>query len=130
MSEKVKVLLVDDESHIRIFMRKVLQSMNCDVIAEAADGNEAITMYRRYKPNITLMDINMRSMNGAKALKIIVQEDPSALVIMLTSLHSMEKVNECLSSGASNYLRKDLPIKEIKQQIIHTWHSHNNRTKH
>lgn len=123
MSEqrKVRVMLVDDEDHIRLFMNKVLSTMNAEVVAEAGNGREAVEMFRTYKPDITLMDINMPLMNGADALRKVLEEFPSAFIIMLTSLHTADVVQECLTAGAANYIRKDLPLPEIKNQIKQTW---------
>lgn len=121
MAAKVRVMLVDDEDHIRLFMNKVLASMQAEVVAEAANGKEAIDLYRRYKPDITLMDINMPVMTGSEALKQILADFPNAFVIMLTSLNTADVVKECLIAGAQNYIRKDLPLPEIKKQIRETW---------
>ncbi|MGB1109037.1 MAG: response regulator transcription factor [Gammaproteobacteria bacterium] len=123
MSEqrKVRVMLVDDEDHIRLFMNKVLSTMNAEVVAEAGNGREAVELFRAHKPDITLMDINMPIMNGADALKKVLDEFPSAFIIMLTSLHTADVVQDCLTTGAANYIRKDLPLPEIKNQIKQTW---------
>lgn len=114
-------MLVDDEDHIRLFMRKVLASMQAEVVGEAANGKEAIALYRQHKPDITLMDINMPVMTGSEALKQLLKEFPDAFVIMLTSLNTADVVKECLIAGAQNYIRKDLPLPEIKKQIRETW---------
>ncbi|MGB0723218.1 MAG: response regulator transcription factor [Gammaproteobacteria bacterium] len=118
---KVRVLLVDDEDHIRLFMSKVLTTMSAEVVAEAGNGQEAVELFRAHKPDIVLMDINMPVMNGADALRAIIKEFPRAFIIMLTSLSTADVVQDCLASGAANYIRKDLPLPEIKKQIRETW---------
>lgn len=123
MSEKkkIKVLLADDEGHIRTLMKTVFASMGAETVAEASNGKEAVELYRKHKPHITVLDINMPVMDGKEALSVILSEFPDAFVIMLTSLSSMDVVKQCLDAGAANYLRKDTPISEIKKSIKESW---------
>lgn len=118
---KIQVLLADDEAHIRKFMGRVLTSMGCQVVAEAENGDDAVELYRQYKPQITMLDINMPKSDGVSALTRIKAEFPGALVIMITSLSSMDVVSKCLVLGAANYIRKDTPIAEMKTLIKETW---------
>lgn len=118
---KIQVLLADDEAHIRKLMGSVLTSMGCQVVAEAENGDAAVELYRQYKPQITMLDINMPKGDGTSALKRIKAEFPSALVIMVTSLSSMDVVSKCLALGAANYIRKDTPLAEMKTLIKETW---------
>jgi len=123
MSEKkkIRVGLADDELHIRMLMKKFFQSINCDIAGEAKNGQEAVELYRREKPDIMLLDINMPVMAGDEALKAIISEFPDAFVIMLTSLADVENVQNCLENGAANYIRKDTPLAELKEIIKETW---------
>ena len=70
--KKIRVALADDEMHIRMLMKKVFSSMGCEIAGEAKNGAEAVELYRREKPNIMLMDINMPVKTGDEALKEIV----------------------------------------------------------
>ena len=118
---KIKVLIAEDEAHIRTLIGRALASMGCQVVAEAENGDVAVELYRNHKPQITLLDINMPKADGVSALKRIKAEFPSALVIMITSLSSMDVVKECLALGAANYIRKDTPLAEMKILIKETW---------
>jgi len=118
---KPRVLLVDDEMHLRMLMKTVITSMNCDIVGEAKNGAEAVERYKQTKPDLTLLDINMPVKNGEEALREIIEHDPDAFVIMLTSITDMESVETCLSLGAANYIRKDTPLNEIKKFIRETW---------
>lgn len=118
---KPKVLLADDEGHIRLMMKSVLQRMNCEIAGEAKNGQEAVELFRKAKPDITLLDINMPLKTGEEALKEIMAEFPGAFVIMLTSLSDSEVVEKCIEHGAANYILKDTPIKEIQTMIRDTW---------
>lgn len=119
-------MLADDEPHIRMLFRSVIASMGAEVIAEATNGEEAVKLHEQLNPDITLLDINMPRMDGSHALKKILAQDPDAIVIMLTSLTNMAIVKELIGVGASNYIRKDTPIKEIKSLIKKTWSGHQN----
>ena len=119
--KKIKILLADDEPHIRVLMRTVMESMNAEVVAEAANGEEAVAIYREKKPDMVFLDITMPIMDGKTALKKILAEFPDACVIMLTSMSAMTTVKECLDAGAANYIRKDTPINELKRYIKESW---------
>ena len=108
-----KVLLTDDEAHIRKFLSLVLKRLGTPLILEAANGEEAVRLYQQHKPDLVLMDVNMPIMDGLQALTLIKKQDPEALVIMLTSLTNRQTVEQSASLGALDYLRKDLPRDEM-----------------
>jgi two-component system chemotaxis response regulator CheY len=116
-SSKKNLIIVDDESHIRLLMKTAVKSMNCEVVAEGANGVEAVALYREKKPDLMLMDINMPVRNGDEALQEIIAEFPEATVVMLTSVSDMDTVEQCLANGAAGYIRKDTPLTEIKTMI-------------
>ena len=118
---KPRVLLADDESHIRTLMRVLMTTMNCKVVGEAKDGQEAAFLYRKLKPDLLLLDINMPMKTGEEALMEIMTEFPDAFVIMLTSVTHMESVKHCLDMGAANYIRKDTQLSDMKKIIKETW---------
>jgi two-component system chemotaxis response regulator CheY len=98
--------------------------MNCDVVGEARTGDEAIELYRKHRPNLLLLDVNMPIKTGDEVLEELFSTFPEAFVIVLTSVTDMESIEKCLSLGAANYIRKDTPISEIKMIIKDTWKSH------
>jgi len=112
-----KVLLTDDEAHIRKFIGLVLKRLGSPVIIEAANGQEAVALYTKHSPDLVLMDVNMPVMDGVQALTQIKKDDPDALVIMLTSLTNRQVVEQCANLGALDYLRKDLPRDEMITQL-------------
>ncbi|MBF0284606.1 MAG: response regulator [Magnetococcales bacterium] len=121
MSDKVRVLLADDETHIRVLLKGILTSMKTEVTAEARNGVEALEKFREHRPHITLLDINMPIMDGFKTLQAIQAEAPGALVIMLSSLATMGVVQDCLEAGAYDFIRKDTPIPEIRVILKKAW---------
>jgi two-component system chemotaxis response regulator CheY len=126
MSEKrkVRVLLADDESHVRLLVKTVLASMGCEIVAEASNGGEALELFDKTSPDLVLLDINMPVMDGIAALKALRARSDKVAIVMLTSLASAEVVEQCLEAGANYHLRKDLPISELKQEIRDTWLAH------
>ena len=126
MSEKrkVRVLLADDESHVRLLIKSVMASMGCEVVAEAADGKEALEQFDKHSPDLVLLDINMPVMDGLTALKELRKKSDKVAIVMLTSLASSDIVEQSLEAGANYHLRKDLPLNEMRQEIRDTWLAH------
>lgn len=112
-----KVLLTDDEAHIRKFIGMVIKRLGSPTIIEAANGKEAIELYKTQHPDLVLLDVNMPVLDGIQALTEIRRADPEALVIMLTSLTNRQVVEQCAALGAFDYLRKDLPRDEMIAQL-------------
>lgn len=119
-----KVVIADDELHIRLLIKKALTSMNYSVVGEASNGNEAVEMFKKEQPDIILLDINMPFKGGEEALHEIIAISPDTLAIMLTSVSDMESVEKCISAGAANYIRKDTPLADIKKMISETWETY------
>ena len=114
------ILLVDDESHIRKYVSLLLRQIGQPKIVEAANGEEALAAYTEHKPDLVLLDISMPHMDGLTTLKRLMELDPEAVVIMLSSLTNRQSVEDALASGAVNYLRKDTPKEEITQALKET----------
>lgn len=112
-----KVLVVDDESHIRKFVSLFVKSMGDITVVQAANGSEALEVYQREKPQLVLLDVNMPRIDGLQTLRSLKQLDPAAVVVMLTSLVNRQTVEECLDRGALGYLRKDNPPEEMTRQL-------------
>ena len=115
-----KILLVDDEAHIRIFVSLILKSLGDPIIAEASNGEEAVAAFQKDKPDIVLLDVNMPHMDGIQTLRKLKEIDPDCVVIMLTSLANRETVERALELGAVNYIRKDTPKEEIAKSLAET----------
>lgn len=117
MTGSGKVLVVDDEAHIRKFVSVLLRSLSDATVFEAANGSEAIEAYRRVQPNLVLLDVNMPRVDGIETLRALRAADPQCNVVMLTSLVNRRTVEECLQLGAHGYLRKDNPPDEMTAQL-------------
>jgi two-component system, chemotaxis family, chemotaxis protein CheY len=115
-----KILLVDDEAHIRKFVGLILKQLGISAIREAANGEEALAAYQAEKAGIVLLDVNMPRMDGIETLQKLKQLDPDCVVIMLTSLANRETVERALELGATDYIRKDTPKEEIAKVLAET----------
>jgi Response regulator containing CheY-like receiver domain and AraC-type DNA-binding domain len=118
---KVRVLIVDDEVHIRSLIRLIVTSLGAEVVAEAGDGEQALELYKAFSPDMVMLDINMPKMDGVSVLKEIMVLNPKTLVVMLTSLNTVDVVKECLDLGARNYILKNVPAEELNKMISETW---------
>jgi len=112
-----KVLVVDDEAHIRRFVSLMIESFGEPVVLQAANGQEALAVYEREQPRLVLLDVNMPLVDGIQTLRNLKRVDPDCTVVMLTSLVNRQTVEECLRIGAVGYLRKDNPPDELMAQL-------------
>lgn len=113
-ANKARVVIADDEFHMRAFISALLSKLDIEIVGQAGNGGEAVAMYRAKRPDLILLDINMPVKTGEEALAEIKREFPDAKAIMLTSVADFESVKQCLELGAVNYIRKDSPLPEIK----------------
>jgi len=111
------ILLTDDEPHIRKFIGLVLRQFENPRILEAANGAEAVELYKQHQPDLVLLDVNMPVLDGVQALTQIRAFDPQSIVVMLTSLANRQTVEECARLGAVDYIRKDTPRDEMKAKF-------------
>ncbi len=112
-----KVLLVDDEPHIRKFVGLILKNFCQPVVIEAGDGLEALAAFAQHSPDLVLLDVNMPRLDGVQTLERLLQSAPGANVVMLTSLINRQTIEECVRLGALGYIRKDTPREEIAAQL-------------
>ena len=105
MSEPIRIMVVDDHTVVRQGLVALLSTVpDLAVIAEAADGAEAVEAYRRHKPDVTLMDLRLPKLGGADAIAQIRQESPQARIIVLTTFDGDEDIYRALQAGAKGYL--------------------------
>jgi DNA-binding NarL/FixJ family response regulator len=112
--DAITVLSADDHPLIRAGLAAVLQGEpDMSVIAEAANGEEAIEAYREHRPDIVLMDLKMPVMDGLAATRAILAEFPDARIVMLTTYDGDEDIYRALDAGARGYVLKDMLRTEI-----------------
>jgi len=114
---KTRVLVVDDMQAMRTMASALVASLGAEVAGEAENGEVALDLYRIEKPDLVLLDIEMPVRDGISTLKAILAEDPGANVVMLTSVDNMMVVEDCIFSGARDYIRKDVDPEEMKGRL-------------
>ena len=110
----IRVVIADDQSMVRAGFRSLLQAEpDIDVVAEAADGEQAIAAVRRFKPDVTLMDIRMPTVDGLEATRRIVEAGSATRILILTTFDLDEYVYAGLRAGASGFLLKDASPEQL-----------------
>ena len=104
--DPVKILVVDDAAFMRIVLKDILTSSGFGKIVEANDGAAAIAAYQQHRPDLVTMDINMPGTDGIQALRVILQINPAAKVVMVTSVDQEFVVQEAIRLGAKDYVVK------------------------
>jgi len=112
------VLSVDDHPLLRDGIAALIGNQSdMELVAEAPNGREALEQFRRYRPDITLMDLQMPEMNGIDAISAIRGEFPEARIIVLTTYAGDVQITRALKAGARAYLLKGLLRKELLETI-------------
>jgi DNA-binding NarL/FixJ family response regulator len=118
MSEPIRLMVVDDHKLVRQGLVALLNTVpDMKVIAEAADGEEAISAYRAHRPDITLMDLRLPKLGGADAIAKIRQDTPTARFIVLTTFDGDEDIFRAIQAGAKGYLLKGMDLDELTETI-------------
>lgn len=118
MQPKTRLLLADDHALVRKGLRLILsQEPTFDVVGEASDGREVVSMVRALRPDVVLMDVAMPRANGVTAVRSILEEEPSCRILMLSMHSDAAYVRESLRAGAKGYLLKDAVDHELVTAI-------------
>ena len=123
MSPPIRVLCVDDHRLMREGIARIVGVQpDMTVVAEASNGEEAVEQFDRHGPDVTLMDLQLPTMNGLQAIRAIRGKRPDARIIVLTMYHGDEDIYRAVEAGAQGYLLKDtLPDDLIR--VIREVHS-------
>lgn len=115
---KIKILIADDHAVVREGTRQILEhEADLEVVAEACDGEEAVEMATRFKPDIAIIDIAMPKLDGIEATKQIKELYPSISVLILTAYDDDQFVFSLLEAGAAGYLLKSIRGRELVDAI-------------
>ncbi|MGE5373240.1 MAG: response regulator [Solirubrobacterales bacterium] len=113
----IRILIADDHALIREGLRKILEAeLDIEILAEVGDGQGAINMARKHKPDVILMDVNMPGTDGITATKVILRELPDTKIVALTVCED-EQVVEMVKTGVAAYLLKDVAVQELVTTI-------------
>ena len=106
------ILISDDAKFMRMMLRRILEQEGHKIVGEASNGEEAINLYAKLRPELVTMDIVMPDPNGIECVRRIRQFDPHAKIVMVTALGQEAMVLEALKAGASEFVIK--PFKSGK----------------
>ena len=114
----IRVLIADDQPLMRAaFDMTIRAEADMELVGEATDGQEAVDLARLAHPDVVLMDVRMPTLDGVEATKLLVAEDPSIKILILTTFEIDEYAIEALRAGASGFLLKDVRPEELAQAI-------------
>lgn len=116
MMDDLRTLIVDDEFLSRVVLKRLLQNMGHCIIGEAADGEEAVRLARKLRPNLVFMDVAMPGLDGIEATRCITQMF-SVPVIMVSSNDRSETIDQARKAGAIAYLKKPVMRGELRAAI-------------
>lgn len=103
----MRVVIVDDDKLVALSLRTILEAAGeTSVAALGSSGQEAVSLYHAYQPDVLLMDIRMEGMSGLEAAEQILQEDPEAKILFLTTFSDDEYIIRALRLGAKGYILK------------------------
>jgi DNA-binding NarL/FixJ family response regulator len=116
--ETIRVLLVEDHTLVRAGIRELLRNLDgIEVVAEASNGREALDLIEKHMPNVVLMDIAMRGMNGLEVAERVIKQYPRVHVVLLSQYTDEEYVRQSLQIGANGYIPKDAATSELEIAI-------------
>ena len=122
----IRVLVADDHTVVRDGLVAIIkQEKDMDVVAEAGDGRQAVELWKKHRPDVTIMDLRMPGLEGVNAIYEIRAADPKARIIVLTTFDGDEDIYRGMRAGAKSYLLKDVKREELFECIREV---HNGKT--
>ncbi|HZT59105.1 MAG TPA: response regulator transcription factor [Pyrinomonadaceae bacterium] len=117
-ADSIRIIVVDDQAVVRQGFVSLINTVpGMTVIAEGINGQQAVELYRKHRPDVMLMDLRMPVMGGVEAITAIRREFPSARVVVLTTYDGDEDIYRSLQAGAQGYLLKDMFFDELEDAI-------------
>ena len=114
----IRVLVADDHTVVRDGLVAIIQQeKDMEVVAETGDGRQAVELWKKHKPDVTLMDLRMPELDGVNAIYEIRAAEPNARIIVLTTFDGDEDIYRGMRAGAKSYLLKDVRREELFQCI-------------
>ncbi len=117
MARPTTALIVDDEPHARTYVHLLLKELGLTTFWEAGDGAQAMALFAEHRPDLVVLDVNLRMMTGLQVLQQMRKTRPDLPVIMLSSESAMGTVQEAVRLGATTYLLKHSPKAEAMRML-------------
>lgn len=112
------VLIVDDAEFMRVMLKDILADMDLAVVGEAGDGDQAVELFVKLRPDLVLLDIMLPTVGGIEALEEIIAEDPNARVVMITALGQKEEVLTSIKAGARDFIVKPFDQDRVHETLV------------
>lgn len=112
-----KIMVVDDSRIVQLQLQKILSDTDYEIVACCQNGEDALEMYDKIKPDLVTMDILMPGMDGLETAKLILEAHPEAIILMVSSLAYDDTINEANSIGAKGFVYKPFD----KEQILNSF---------
>jgi two-component system, NarL family, response regulator len=117
VDRSLRILIVDDQAIVREGLAAVVSAHGMTVVGEAGDGESAVAMFRTLRPDVAIVDLRMRPMDGAEVTRAIREEDRAARVVVLTTYDTDEEIFLALQAGAASYLLKSVDSDRLVETI-------------
>ena len=118
-AEKIKVMVVDDHPLMRVGVASIINARaDMTVVAQAGTGEDAVALFSRHKPDITLMDLRLPGMSGVDAISTIRTRTPGAKFVVLTTYEGDEDIHRALEAGARGYIIKGMPYQTLVDALL------------
>lgn len=117
--EKIKVLLADSSTFMRILLNNALEQLGFEVVAVTKDGKEALDMYAERKPDIALVDVALEGIDGIDVVRTLTTQDPSSIVALLIpeKMDDPDIIVEAIRAGAKSFIKKPTSGEEVKKRL-------------
>ena len=112
-----KILIVDDAAFMRMIIKDILTKNGYEVVGEAANGIQAVELYKAHNPDLVTMDITMPEMDGIEAVKQIKAVNPGAKVIMCSAMGQQSMVMDAIKAGASDFIVKPFQADRVLEAV-------------
>lgn len=114
---KKRVVIVDDVKMMREKLKDIFQELGFEVVGEALDGDSAVNLYLQHRPDLITMDVIMPNKNGIDAAKEILEKDPGAKIIIVTTLGQEDFIFESMRVGVADFVVKPFTARDIKRVV-------------
>ena len=112
-----KILIVDDAAFMRMMIKDILTKNGYEVVAEAANGVQAVELYKTHQPDLVTMDITMPEMDGIEAVKQIKAVNPGAKIVMCSAMGQQSMVMDAIKAGANDFIVKPFQAERVLEAI-------------
>jgi DNA-binding NarL/FixJ family response regulator len=115
---KIRLMLVEDHILMRMGLVSATRIQpDMEVVAEVNDGRKVLESFRKYRPDVVLLDLRLPGMDGIQVIKALRQEDPEVRIVVLSSYGGGDDVTNAIQSGASGYVLKSMPLQQVLDAV-------------